>query len=99
MIFLPRARPSEVALTKPDCWAQTLAAHDWGRFTVLERASGCTEEDVDLLLKPMASQKKEPVGSMGDDAPLAALSHRPRRAELWSLICQRLLHVPGSRSE
>jgi glutamate synthase domain-containing protein 2/glutamate synthase domain-containing protein 1/glutamate synthase domain-containing protein 3 len=78
MIFLPRAKPTEVVLTKSDTWARTVAARDKGRFTALQRASGYTEEDVDLLLKPMASEKKEPVGSMGDDTPLAALSHRPR---------------------
>jgi glutamate synthase (ferredoxin) len=78
MIFLPRARPSEVALTKPDGWSRTLAARDRAQFIATQRAAGYTEEDVELILKPLAGEKKEPVGSMGDDTPLAALSHRPR---------------------
>jgi glutamate synthase (ferredoxin) len=45
---------------------------------VTQRACGYTEEDVDLLLRPMAAEKKEAIGSMGDDTPLAALSHQPR---------------------
>ena len=47
-------------------------------FVATQRASGYTAEDVELLIRPMAAEKKEPVGSMGDDTPLAALSHRPR---------------------
>jgi glutamate synthase domain-containing protein 2/glutamate synthase domain-containing protein 1/glutamate synthase domain-containing protein 3 len=37
-------------------------------------AFGYSAEELPLLLKPMAEQETEPVGSMGDDAPLAALS-------------------------
>jgi glutamate synthase (NADPH/NADH) large chain len=40
----------------------------------LQRAFGYTEDDLHLVLKPMAETAKEPVGSMGNDAPLAALS-------------------------
>jgi glutamate synthase (NADPH/NADH) large chain len=42
----------------------------------LQRAFGTTEEDLHNVLKPMAETAKEPVGSMGNDAPLAALSLR-----------------------
>ena len=42
----------------------------------LQRAFGYTDEDVRLILQPMASLGKEPVGSMGTDTPLAALSER-----------------------
>ena len=31
------------------------------------------------MLAPMASTGEEPIGSMGNDAPLAVLSHRPQR--------------------
>ncbi|MBO6101817.1 MAG: glutamate synthase large subunit, partial [Opitutales bacterium] len=37
-----------------------------------------TREDIDAILKPMAIDAKEPVGSMGNDASLAALSERPQ---------------------
>jgi len=48
--------------------------------TVLRRqeAFGYTAEDVRLLVNPMAAEAAEPVGSMGNDAPLAVLSDRPQ---------------------
>ena len=48
--------------------------------TVLRRqqAFGYTQEDVSLLLAHMARAGEEPLGSMGTDTPLAALSERPR---------------------
>ena len=39
---------------------------------------GYTHEDLRLLLAPMAQQGDEPIGSMGTDTSLAALSDRPR---------------------
>ena len=39
---------------------------------------GYTHEDLRLLLAPMAQQGEEPIGSMGTDTSLAALSDRPR---------------------
>ena len=41
-------------------------------------AFGYTQEDLRLLLGPMASNGEEPIGSMGTDTPLAVLSERPR---------------------
>jgi glutamate synthase (NADPH) large chain len=41
-----------------------------------QRAFGYTDEDLRLLLAPMASEAKEPIGSMGTDTPLAVLSTR-----------------------
>src|SRR2546421_179460 len=48
--------------------------------TVLRRQQtfGYTDEDLRVLLAPMASAGEEPVGSMGTDAALAVLSDRPR---------------------
>ncbi|HWM89117.1 MAG TPA: glutamate synthase central domain-containing protein, partial [Kofleriaceae bacterium] len=40
----------------------------------LQRCFGYTLEDLRLLVAPMAEDGKEPVGSMGTDTPLAALS-------------------------
>jgi glutamate synthase (NADPH/NADH) large chain len=42
----------------------------------LQLAQGYSEEDLRLLLLPMAETGKEPVGSMGTDTPLAVLSDR-----------------------
>jgi glutamate synthase (NADPH/NADH) large chain len=39
---------------------------------------GYTEEELRILLAPMATTGAEPIGSMGTDTPLAALSQRPR---------------------
>src|SRR5262249_16907904 len=44
----------------------------------LEQVFGYTEEDIKMLLLPMASGGEEPVGSMGTDIPLAVLSDRPQ---------------------
>ena len=37
---------------------------------------GYTEEDIKFLLRPMVEDAAEPVGAMGDDAPVAVLSER-----------------------
>ncbi|MFM7101977.1 MAG: glutamate synthase central domain-containing protein, partial [Verrucomicrobiota bacterium] len=47
-------------------------------LTLQQVAFGWDQEQVDELLKPMATQAAEPVGSMGDDTPFAVLSKRPR---------------------
>ncbi|HET7696066.1 MAG TPA: glutamate synthase large subunit [Vicinamibacterales bacterium] len=53
-----------------------LIAHE----TVMQRQRmfGYTDEDLRLLLTPMATSGEEPIGSMGTDAALAVLSDRPR---------------------
>ncbi len=43
-----------------------------------QRLFGYTEEERRVVLGPMARTGAEPVGSMGDDTPLAALSDRPK---------------------
>ena len=45
-------------------------------LTTMLRAFGYTDEDLRLILQPMASAGGEPVGSMGTDTPLAVLSRR-----------------------
>ncbi|MFA5104042.1 MAG: glutamate synthase large subunit [Candidatus Margulisiibacteriota bacterium] len=44
----------------------------------LQQAFGYTKEDIKTLIKPMAEKGQEPVGSMGNDTPLAVLSKRPQ---------------------
>src|SRR5215831_13005659 len=41
-------------------------------------ATASTEEELRLLLGPMAAAGTEPIGSMGTDTPIAVLSDRPR---------------------
>ena len=43
-----------------------------------QKAFGYTTEDIENILKPMALDAKEPVGSMGTDIPLAVLSDQPQ---------------------
>lgn len=49
-------------------------------LTVLHRqqAFGYTFEDLRIIMSPMAQDGVEPVGSMGNDTPLAVLSDRPQ---------------------
>ena len=39
---------------------------------------GYSQEDLAMIMRPMATDGAEPVGSMGNDAPLAVLSNRPQ---------------------
>jgi glutamate synthase (NADPH/NADH) large chain len=43
-----------------------------------QRTFGYTEEELRILLAPMAKTGTEPLGAMGSDTPIAALSERPR---------------------
>ena len=43
-----------------------------------QQVFGYTREDIDLLIKPMAIEGKEAIGSMGTDTPLAVLSKQPQ---------------------
>ena len=54
--------------------------HEPDHETVLRRQEvfGYTEEDVKLLVTPMATEGTEPIGSMGTDTPLAVLSEKPQ---------------------
>lgn len=43
-----------------------------------QQAFGYTQEDISILLTPMASTGEEANGSMGNDTPLSALSDKPK---------------------
>ena len=43
-----------------------------------QKAFGYTDEDLKFFLEPMAANGDDPVGSMGTDTPIAALSDRPK---------------------
>jgi len=47
-------------------------------ITQRQRAFGYTDEDVRMLMTPMAANGEEPIGSMGVDTPLACLSDKPQ---------------------
>ena len=44
----------------------------------LQKAFGYSLEDLERLFEPMSLTGKEPIGSMGDDTPIAALSSKPQ---------------------
>jgi glutamate synthase domain-containing protein 2/glutamate synthase domain-containing protein 1/glutamate synthase domain-containing protein 3 len=55
------------------------------------RSMGCTREELILVLGPMYAEGIEPLGSMGDDSPLAVLSSHCR--PLFSYFRQRFAQV------
>jgi glutamate synthase (NADPH/NADH) large chain len=61
--------------------------------TLLERQRcfGYTDEDLRMILAPMAANGEEPVGSMGTDTPLACLSDKPQ--SLFSYFKQLFAQV------
>jgi len=45
---------------------------------VRQRAFGYTREELRMVLTPMSTNGEEPIGSMGNDTPMAVLSERPQ---------------------
>ncbi|MGH8827777.1 MAG: glutamate synthase central domain-containing protein, partial [Jiangellaceae bacterium] len=52
--------------------------HTHASVTRRQQTFGYTGEELRVLLAPMARTGAEPIGSMGTDTPIAALSERPR---------------------
>ncbi|HEV3334420.1 MAG TPA: glutamate synthase large subunit [Bryobacteraceae bacterium] len=54
--------------------------HGTDHATILsrQRAFGYTDEDMRMIIGPMAEKGEEPIGSMGTDTPLACLSDKPQ---------------------
>ncbi|MGH3367127.1 MAG: glutamate synthase central domain-containing protein, partial [Nocardioidaceae bacterium] len=52
--------------------------HTHSSVTRRQQVFGYTEEELRVLLAPMGRTGAEPIGSMGTDTPIAALSERPR---------------------
>ncbi len=51
---------------------------DTAHILALRRTFGYDLDEEEVLLRPMMETGKEPIGSMGEDTPLAVLSQRPR---------------------
>ena len=51
---------------------------DDGTILARQRCFGYTDEDIRLLISPMAASGEEAIGSMGTDTPLACLSDKPQ---------------------
>ncbi|QNE77972.1 glutamate synthase large subunit [Streptomyces finlayi] len=52
--------------------------HTHASVTRRQQTFGYTEEELRVIIAPMARTAGEPLGSMGTDSPIAALSERPR---------------------
>ena len=89
---------------------RTLVGHgrsvpcDRPRFPSASRAAarqrvalGLDAEIVRQLVKPMATEAKEAIWSMGDDTPIAPLATRPRRLTAHPASVLRPGHQPGDR--
>ena len=90
----PYAKWVEESLTPLKSLVEQTSGHGapLGRATMeLQRAFGFTSEEVHLVLIPMIAEAKEPVGSMGDDTPLAVLSTKPRL--LYNYFKQKFAQV------
>ncbi|GAB3491724.1 glutamate synthase large subunit [Nocardiopsis coralliicola] len=69
-------RLADLPAAKPDPVPATASAAD---LTTAQKAFGYTEEELRTILAPMARTGAEPIGSMGTDTPVAALSQRSRQ--------------------
>ena len=66
-------------------------AFDKDRLQSLQRAFGYTREALRVLLTPLSEEGKDPLGAMGNDAPLAALSSHHRK--LFDYFLQEFAQV------
>ncbi|MCF6213478.1 MAG: glutamate synthase large subunit [Flavobacteriaceae bacterium] len=47
-------------------------------YKIRQKIFGYTQEDITTLITPMSVKRKESIGSMGNDTPLAILSNKPQ---------------------
>lgn len=64
---------------------------DSNTLTQRMQAFGYTQETLQFMLKPMITELRDPVGSMGNDAALAVMSAKPRM--LYDYFKQRFAQV------
>src|SRR6185436_888001 len=55
-----------------------IAHFDSAMLLKWQQAFGYTLEDLRIIMGPMAANGEEPLGSMGNDTPLAVLSEKPQ---------------------
>jgi glutamate synthase (NADPH/NADH) large chain len=63
----------------PDLPEREHVVHTHASVTRRQQTFGYTEEELRVILAPMARTGTEPIGSMGTDSPIAVLSGRPRQ--------------------
>ena len=70
---------------------ESVAALESADLNRLHLGFGYTKEDVNMILKPMATDGKDAVWSMGDDTPIAPLARTPR--PVYAFFRQRFAQV------
>lgn len=65
--------------------------NDISDYDALLKTFGYSVEDIEVLIKPMANEAKEPVSSMGNDVALPAFSDKPQR--LFNYFRQQFAQV------
>ncbi len=77
----------------PKTEVDAVTARGWEPNALLRTQAlfGYSQEDYDRIFEPMVFEGKIPVGSMGDDTPLAVLSEKPQ--QLYRYFKQRFAQV------
>src|SRR5699024_1687301 len=69
--------------------------HSHASVTRRQQVFGWTDEEVRRILAPMANTGAEPIGAMGTDTPVAALSARPRLLfDYFHQLCAQVTNPP-----
>ncbi|QJR13144.1 Ferredoxin-dependent glutamate synthase 1 [Usitatibacter rugosus] len=85
--WLDRTQMRLEDLPTPD----SIPTPDTDKLLDRQQAFGYTQEDLKMLMTPMAVAGEEPIGSMGDDTPLAVLSNRAK--PLYAFFRQQFAQV------
>ena len=75
--WIDRLRVKLESLPKPDASVKA-STHSSVDLLDRQQAFGWTQEDLKFIIDPMIRNGEEATGSMGNDAPLAVLSDRPK---------------------
>src|SRR3546814_17744545 len=75
----------------PAADAPAKRSEDPAELRKAQQAFGFTDEDLKLFLSPMAANGDDPIGSMGNDIPIAVLSERAKL--LYDSLKQHLAQV------
>jgi glutamate synthase domain-containing protein 2/glutamate synthase domain-containing protein 1/glutamate synthase domain-containing protein 3 len=83
----------EYSIRPPSFSVGEIASRGWEAETLTrtQKAFGYSAEDYDRIFEPMVYRGEIPVGSMGDDTPLALLSEQPQ--QLYRYFKQRFAQV------
>jgi glutamate synthase (NADPH) large chain len=71
--------------------SRTMLVPEHARLELQQRLFGYTEEELRLILAPMALAGDEPIGSMGSDSPIGVLSARTK--PIYDLFAQQFAQV------